>query len=83
MNMKQLTAISHRSTEELHARQRCAEEKARRQALEDAIDAFQSAVVENGALAKPTYADSCRVAHARKQLIAVIERDDQVERLAG
>jgi len=80
MNMKQLTAISHRSTEERYARQRCAEEKVRRQALEDAIDGFQSAIIETGAMGKPTRGASCTIAHARKQLIAVIEKHDLCDR---
>lgn len=80
-----LKVVPHDSTDERRARQIRTERKARRHALDEAIDQFHTAVIDAGTktTAKPVYAASCRVGRARKHLIAVIERNDRAERLAA
>ncbi len=76
MNRKQLTAISHRSTDEVRARQLRAEHNARRQELDEALDQFQGAILEASVMINPTYGAACRIGQARRELIAVIEKHD-------
>lgn len=78
-----LSIVSHRSADELRARQMRIERKARRQEADDAIDRFQSAILEADAAANPMYAASCRIGRARTHLIAVIEKPDRAERPAA
>ena len=55
----------------------------RQQRIAEAIDAFQSVVLEMNATLRPTYAQSIAVGRARKHLLAAIAAKDRSERPAS
>jgi hypothetical protein len=76
-----MTVTMLESAQEIRARRaRERDAEFRRRQMDDAIDRFQSAIIESAALLQPNAGASCRIGRARTALMAAIEARDRAER---